>query len=282
MIHTNFVLIFFLLLTNLVIAQDQPELIAPDRPGFGDAVSIVGQGQLQLETGFQLEQSANNVRFKRVISLNSTLLRYGINDRVEARFDYNLLRNSFGFTSTGKEVSDFTEIGLAPCRLGLKANILKNKGIIPELTFISMLGLPWATTSGFRSAGVSPDLQLSFSNGINNIMSICYNLGLNWDGSSANPQNYYAISAEFCFKDKIGTYIQARGATQKEFIGVNNNVTYLSTFYTEAGVMFYPKYNMQIDLSGGLKVGEFRSDNIQIGNYNYFFFTAGFSYNFAK
>jgi Putative MetA-pathway of phenol degradation len=282
MLYKKTILATLLCANAFVYAQDEVETIAPDRPGFGDATSIVPTNQLQLETGFQFEQInfevAPNINyFERNISLNSSLLRYGINERVEARFDYNILRSSAG--SSGEEAQSV--VGLAPCRLGLKANILKNKGWVPELTFIGMLGLPWTASEDFRPFSVSPDLQLSGANGVNDLLSICYNLGLSWDGSNPSPQNYYALSAEFSFSDKLGAYLQGRGSTQKVFTGIANDI-YTTNLYSEAGVMFYPKTNVQIDLSGGvLLYQDFDGTSIPLSEVGYFFVTAGLSWRFG-
>jgi len=263
-------------------AQDEVERIAPDRPGFGDAVGMSPVGQLQLETGVQLEQSSydedliGNI-FSRDISINSTLLRYGINERFEARFDYNILRNSIGVD--GEEMESV--VGLAPCRLGLKAHILKNKGIIPELAFISMIGFPWTATEEFRPTGIKSDWQLSFSNAITEKFSICYNLGLSWDGNSVNPQNYYALSAECYPTEKFGFYVQGRGYTQKVAnLGGSDNL-YYTALYSEGGIMFYPRPHIQIDLSGGALLTDHLSDNFSTNNPNYFFITAGLSWRFG-
>jgi Putative MetA-pathway of phenol degradation len=258
----------------------ETETISPDRPGFGDAVSVMSAGKFQLETGFQWEQSNFSAIFNTDISLNSTLFRYGINERIEARLDYNIVRSSQRIGTTfmnSEEIVSYA--GLAPLRLGMKANILKNKGIVPELTFIGMLGMPWTASTNFRPNGVSPDLQLSFSNSINELLTICYNLGLSWNGNDPNPQNYYALSAEFSFNDKFGAYLQGRGSTQKIY-NVNSS-TYFTSLYTETGLMFYPKKHIQIDISGGLKVKELFSSSVTSLNSTYFFATAGLSWRFG-
>ena len=264
----------------LSYAQDEVERIAPDRPGFGDAVGMSPVGQLQLETGVQWEQSnlgGSNNLFIRDISLNSTLLRYGVNERFEARFDYNILRSSVGIN--GEELESV--VGLAPCRLGLKANILKNNGIIPELAFISMIGFPWTASEAFRPDGIKSDWQLSFANAITQKFAICYNLGLNWDGNSVNPQNYYAVSAECYPTDKFGFYLQGRGFTQKA-VTSNLGNHYYTALYTEGGLMFYPRPHIQIDISGGVLVHEQMGNNTNpLFDLNYFFLTAGLSWRFG-
>lgn len=59
---------FCLFSMSFVFSQEEVELIAPDRPGFGDAISIVPKKQLQVETGFWFDQ--DNVR---ILSENVTI-----------------------------------------------------------------------------------------------------------------------------------------------------------------------------------------------------------------
>jgi hypothetical protein len=262
-------------------AQDSTETIAPDRPGFGDAVSIVPIKNLQVETGFWYEKDKATPLTAQGIGLNSTLLRYGLGDRVELRFDYNLWQNR---TSSSARPNDpeQVETGFFPLRLGMKALLVENKSWIPTVTFIGMLGLPRIATDVFQPAYLSPDLQLSFANPINDWLTICYNLGASWDGDNPNPENYYALSTEFSFSDKIGAYLQGHGAFQRTSLGGGSISTTHQTF-AEAGVMYYPKPNIQVDLSGGIRASEYNGEWSYFGaERSYYFLTAGLSWRFPR
>lgn len=278
----NYLFGLLLLCNTLVIyAQDSTETIAPDRPGFGDAVSIVPLKALQVETGFWYEEDKVLPTTTRGIGLNSTLLRYGLGEKVELRFDYNLWQNRVSSTRRPGE-SEVVETGFFPLRLGMKALLIENKSWIPTVTFIGMLGLPGSATGAFQPAYLSPDLQLSFANPVNDWLTICYNLGASWDGDNPNPETYYALSTEFSFSSKIGAYLQGHGSSQKNSSpGAGASSTH--QIFTEAGLMYYPKVNIQIDLSGGIKVSEYDGDWTSYNaNRSYYFATAGLSWRFPR
>lgn len=275
--------LLFLLLCSLssLYAQDSTETIAPDRPGFGDAVSIVPLKNLQVETGFWYEADKATPLTVRGIGLNSTLLRYGLGDKVELRFDYNLWQNRTT-SSQVPAVPEVVETGFFPLRLGMKALLVENKSWIPTVTFIGMLGFPRVATDAFQPSYLSPDLQLSFANPVNDWLTICYNLGASWDGDNPNPENYYALSTEFSFSNKIGGYLQGHGSFQRTSLGGGKVSTTQQTF-AEAGLMFYPKANIQIDLSGGVRVSEYDEEWMFFGSErSYYFVTAGLSWRFPR
>lgn len=275
--HLALLLGFTCISLNLLAQTDEVETIAPDRPGYGDAVSIVPVKQFQVETGFGFE-SDNTYNLNEQIISHTTLLRYGLSKKIELRMDYNLA-NSRMFVPNGTG-SISSRTGFMPWRLGMKASLLDNNGWVPAVTFIGMIGMPWTSTKEFRPDYVSPDLQLSFSNGVNDWLSICYNLGATWDGSSPNPNNYYALSAEFTCSEKIGAYVQGRGQFQR--VVDSNNTSTSHNLFTEAGVVYYPKKNIQIDLSGGFQVAEFAPDFVSSSNHSYYFVSAGLSWRFPK
>lgn len=258
-------------------AQDSTETIAPDRPGFGDAVSIVSLKQLQIETGFWFESDRDRPVTTQGLGLNSTLFRYGISDQVELRLDYNLWRIR---VETPRNLDKST--GFFPWRFGMKAALCSNKGALPAVTFIGMMGMPWSASEDFKPDAVSPDLQLSFANAINEWLSICYNLGTSWDGDNPNPETYYALSTEFSFSPKIGAYLQGHGSSQRSSspgTGFSNT----HQIFTEAGLMYYPKANIQIDLSGGIRVSEYDGDWSSYNtNRKYSFGTLGLSWRFPR
>lgn len=240
----------------------EEEEIIPDRPGFGDAVSVVLERMLQVESGFWFEKEIVNHHVAEGIGINSTLLRYGLFKHTELRFDYNIWnsRTYEPFIST---------TGLFPCRIGMKYFLAHNKGIVPAVTFIGMQELPFSSTKKFKPQHYNTDLQFSFANALNHKLSFCYNLGAVMDFYK-NIMSYYALSVEISITKKTGCYIQAHG---RQF---NNN---RAMFYTEGGIMFYPNLNIQFDLSGGYKIVEKEAGTvIRSGERSWFFLTGGFSW----
>ena len=85
----NGIIIFLaFLLFQPLYGQDTLGLIAPDRPGFGDAVFITPTKHLMIETGFWTENQkevGSVIQNTRGTALNSTLFRYGVSKKFELR-----------------------------------------------------------------------------------------------------------------------------------------------------------------------------------------------------
>lgn len=229
-------------------ATEEDNEIAPDRPGFGDAVGVVNPKKFQFEAGVQydIDKPLQGVR-NQTFTWTNMLLRLGVMQNVEARLDFNILQSQ-SFINDNKVSNEF---GLAPFRIGMKAKFLEAKGARPAMTFIGMFGLPYTATKAFRPNYTSLDLQLSFAHPIAEWLTFCYNIGSAWDGNTPNPQNYYAASFEFRVSPKWGGYIQERGFVQRT-VNVAGKYDVFNSNGAEAGIMFYPKPNMQVDLSGKL------------------------------
>jgi len=242
---------FILFQTSLLKAQEVIETVAPDRPGYGDAVSIVPLKNLQVETGFWFEQDKASPLTTSGLGLNSTLFRYGLGKNIELRLDYNIWQSRT--KSSRPRTPEVSETGLFPFRVGMKGALSENQGWMPSITFIGMLGLPWSATNNFRPGYLSPDLQLSFANQVTDWLSICYNLGSSWDGDNPNPNNDYALATKFNFSPKIGAYLQGHGSFQRTSLPAGA-VSYTQRTFAEAGLMYYPKPNIQVDLSGGIRI----------------------------
>jgi len=71
-----------------LVAQETP--IVADRPGFADGSGTVGAGTVQLEVGVTLDDGDDSV-----LSL-PTLLRWGLSDAFELRFESDVLRSTGG------------------------------------------------------------------------------------------------------------------------------------------------------------------------------------------
>lgn len=262
-------------------AQDTTSIIASDRPMFGEAVSIVPHKNLQVETGFWYSEDNTLVTTTRGLGLNSTLLRYGIGENSELRFDYSLWQDRVR-PSEAPTSSEEVQTGFLPIRFGMKARLIENKSWVPAVTFVGMMGFSQTATDAFQPQYLMPDLQLSFANPVNNWLSICYNLGVRWDGNNPSPNNYYALATKFNFSPKIGAYLQGHGSFQRTSLPAGA-ASYTQRTFAEAGLMFNPKPNIQIDLSGGIRVSEYDEEWIFYNaERNYSFATVGLSWRFPR
>lgn len=262
-------------------AQDTTSTISSDRPMFGEAVSTVPHKNLQVETGFRYQRDNNKYSTTQGLGLNSTLLRYGVGEKAELRFDYSLWQNRFRYKESPAS-SEIVQTGFLPIRFGVKANLIENHSWVPAVSFVGMLGLAQIASDDFQPEYLSPDLQLSFANAIGNILTLRYNLGARWDGDNPSPGTYYALATEFRFSGKFSAYVQGHGSSQRISLPAGAS-SQAHQIFTEAGLMFYPKNNIQVDLSGGIRVSEYNGEWISYNaERNYSFASVGLSWRFPR
>jgi len=121
--------------TSLLLnAQDK---INTDRPDQTDGATIIDQKPLQVETEFYY----NRFNSGETALISSSLLRYGVSKRIEARL----------LVEQGQErdlfISETTQ-GQYPLALSTKISLLKDKGALPDVAFIGYLHIPVTSRKG--------------------------------------------------------------------------------------------------------------------------------------
>lgn len=167
--HRLCLLALALVLAAAAHAQDDPDAVAADRPGFGDGAAIVAQNRLQIEVGYAYTDADGATQH----NIGQVAVRMGLMPRVELR----VLLNSFVVVDTpdgnvtGQE--DFTvgakvRILTAASGLALSGQVsafiptgddeFSNDKVVPELKLI--LDAPLTSTIGFSSnAGLTFDFD---------------------------------------------------------------------------------------------------------------------------
>jgi hypothetical protein len=86
------------------------DVIQPDRPGIADGSLVIGPRRFQFETGLQQEfRSRSHVDEQRLFT--PTLLRFGVDNRWEARIESNALT----YTRTSETVAGVNQtFGYSP------------------------------------------------------------------------------------------------------------------------------------------------------------------------
>ena len=156
--------IIILLMTLLLICiglLSNAQSINADRPGIATGPNVLSLYKVQIETGSYYASSLD-------ISYNNTLLRVGILENIELRVGSNY-------------VNSMSVIGFQPLIVGLKIKLFDQDGIIPAISYMPILQLPIAKEE-FNPHTVYPDHYFLFKNDITNKLSICYNLGWEYNG----------------------------------------------------------------------------------------------------
>lgn len=222
-----------LLLTGFVISalwctSQKKESIVTDRPSQSASSAIVPAGNLQLETGYILEQDeqADGTNF-------NLLLRWGLNEFVELRFQQDYL-------TTDTEVASFR--GLSATKLGIKSVIAKEESWMPEIALLGSLTFP-SGEGIYQTRNNVPEFAFSTSKSFSDRFAMGYNLGMRWDDDSPEHTTFYTLIFGWTVSDQVALFFEPYGFLRKETKAdsrLNGGLTYLL------------KPSIQLDVSGGI------------------------------
>lgn len=232
-------------------SQDIP-LIQTDRPDQTECPFIVPAGYLQGEIGFNYERAGAN---EKNLLYPTVLWRYGINSRFEFRLITELV---------GSELADEKISGLNPVRMGFKVLLVEEKGLIPQTGFIGHLILPDLASSEFKGNFYASTFRFVMAHTISPTLSLSYNVGAEWDGFTPDPSFIYTLSAAMQLSEKVGCYTELYGFFP-QLAGPDHRA--------DAGVSYFLKKNLMLDISGGIGITEKSPD---------YYGSVGFSFRIPK
>jgi len=233
-------LILLLLLDVSAIAQEeQPELIT-DRPDQTESAAIVPRHALQVETGFLLENDANDLFSTRSFTYNTTLLRFGLLNNLELRagMDYFRASTTLNNTSISSTIS-----GISPLYTGFKIKITEAQEWFPQVAFLGGLVLPFTANSDRKPNYTAANIRFAFSHALSNRFSLGYNLGAEWDGDSPVPGYFYSAALGFAVTDRLGAFFESYG-----LIPETGDAEHLM----DTGLTYLLLPTLQLDVSGGI------------------------------
>ena len=214
-------------------AQDAApaDLVNPDRPGIADGSKVVGAGRVQIETALQAERHSSDGVFHAF--LLPTLLRVGLGDRAELRFEGNTFTRIAGSN------------GFSPESVGAKLALLAPEqgpslGIIARGFFAS--GSGDVKTSHFQ-----PDVRLAADVPLNDEWSLNPNAGAGRyeaDDGLVYGTGLFALTLNYNPTPRLNPFVDV-GIQSSTGRGTRAAVT------VDAGMAWIIGDNMQIDASVG-------------------------------
>lgn len=249
--------IFFCFLTRLVVyAQDTSKPMEAARPDQTEGTHAVNAGNLQIETGaFYTHFDTGEYSFT-----GRMQIRYGLHDHAELQLLVEDGRQRDRFI-------DETGQSIYPLALGTRINFLEDHPVLPNITFVGYLKLPFTNRSAEQKVYWSPTAIAAFSKefGRQKQFEIEWNAGIKqeayskdiaWLGSAALE---YFLTKHFYF---FGEYF----AEYQKGESPNNNI--------DGGAAWLITDNFQIDIAAGttFKASEQSSQ----------FVTAGIAYRMEK
>lgn len=228
-------LLFTVLLHHRVKAQTL-DPISTDRPDQTEAPSITPVNYLQAEAGFNYERiDAGN----EVFVYPTLLTKFGITNRFELR----LITEQ----ATFRNAADQQQYGVLPVQVGFKSNLVSQKGVVPEISFIGHLVLPAMGSREFRTDFYATNFRFVLRHDLNDRLSVSYNAGAEWDGFSPAPTFIYTFATAYQFTDRLGMYVEAFGFAPQERV---------ANHQADAGFTWLINNDVQLDISAGTALTE--------------------------
>jgi hypothetical protein len=232
--------IFFALVALLLSDSDgiKAQSLPPiqlDRPDQTECPFITPVHYIQMENGFNLENTDKN---SRSFVYPTSLIKYGINEKFELRFiaEYMTLQNA------GKKQS-----GLMPLTLGFKTALMEEKGIIPKTSFIGHITTSKAGSKEFQTPYIAPSFRFTMQHTISKKMVLAYNLGAEWNGIDPDETYIYTLTTGFSLTERLGCYTELYGFIRP----------YLNPDHRcDGGFTYLVNQNFMMDISGGFRLTE--------------------------
>lgn len=231
----NLIFIWCLLSFAIVIAQ-RSEPIITDRPTQSAASSVMSVGKVLVEYGFASEKTSPSIDNTIFANIHA---RMGLIEGLELRITQNYLQQKIG----GNNIK-----GLSPAALGVKAALLEEKGIIPEMSVIGQVTFKTGKEE-FRPARAVPEIRLNCSNTLSEYLSIGYNVGVGLPED--NAYFLYTLVLGYSFYPNWTIFVEPYGflfdtASDHRFNG---------------GFIYLVSDRFQLDVSGGLGISDIAPDS---------------------
>jgi len=223
------ILIALLATANLCQAQEELPVFPPDRPGYTWGTEVLPLHKVSWENGFGYEASPDGAS---TVTLNSTIVRYGIFKNMELRVgtDFLMLKDGVG--------EEFA-FGVAPLTIGTKLKVYESSNWLPSIGLLAEFQCPHVGSKDLLPSHLAPSMYVLFEHTITDWLWLCYNAGMLWDGETATPQTFLALALGFNITDDIGSFIETYNYLHPE----EGN-----QYMMELGLTWMPSRRVQLDV----------------------------------
>ncbi len=220
----TFIAVCLLAAASTLSAQDA-DLINPDRPGIADGSAVLAHGKFQIETGLERDHGSDGRSLA-----TPTLLRYGLNDRLELRLEGSGYIHAEGGGS-----------GFAPLSIGGKYHFAD----APSMGVIARLFVPSGTGSQ-RSHASTGDVRLAVDLNFGEKWSLNPNIGIGseGDGNGRFTAGLAAVTLQYNLSDHANLFVDGAMQSPEEHRGG-------SSLIFDAGSALIVGRDTQLDASVG-------------------------------
>jgi hypothetical protein len=230
--------------------------LGTDRPGFADTTAVMPRGHVQLELGYTFTSDNENTDTSWDHSVAQSNLRIGVLDNLEFRTlwsGFSMTESEFDTESarTGRRYrANDHDDGAGDMTFGLRTQLLKNDGWVPDLSLLVNLSAPVGTSSK-TSGDVVPDVRLAYGWALTDKLRL-YGVGIAAANVSDGDRFFQASGSaglSYALTDRLGAFIEYYGifpAGKDEDCAHN----------ADGGFSFLITDNCQLDFSAGIGLNE--------------------------
>lgn len=229
---------------GLFAQNDTIPNIDTDRPTNSTSAILVPKGAFQIETGLMYNTDLSDSFKRDEINVLGTFLRYGVFDNFELRLFGSFSSVDYSNTDLG---IDSTLNGFGNLSVGFKVHVAEEKGLRPELAIVADMTLRHVGSEGLHPTYSYPVSKIAASNTLSKKFSLGYNLGFAYNGEDADGFFIYSAILYYSVIPKLAIFVEPYG---------NFDQNDFPNHYVDGGLMYLISKNIQLDLSGGLSVGD--------------------------
>ncbi|HSG67585.1 MAG TPA: transporter [Bacteroidales bacterium] len=239
-----FTLISIFLLGFSLSGQDEIPPINTDRPTWTESDVTTPFKHFQIETGFRYGWDKQDGISSTDLGYNSTLLRFGVNSRLEVR-----LGIAYAGLDKEDEIAGEKESfsGMAPLMAGIKWNFLYGDGPIPSLAFLTAVDIPQVASDNFNDGNVLNTFKFAGSWKLSNTFGLAFNFGSIIDWKESNWTPLYTSMLTISIAKWLGAFVELYG-----FLPAGE----YSDHRFDLGLVFPVRHNLQFDISGGMGISK--------------------------
>ena len=219
--------------------SDAPPEMITDRPDATESPSVVPKGSLQAELGGFYESFDDKGIKTETYTYNTTLLRYGLLDRLELRLGWDIVDQKITDRNLNTKM---TVGGFSPLLAGVKVAVAEENGGFPEIGLIGHLMLPFTAGSDVKPETTGVNFRFSFAHTLNDRSSLSYNIGAEWGDDSPEAAYIYTLAYGYAITDAWGAYAEIYGDFPE-----NSRANHL----WDAGITYLIQNNIQLDATIG-------------------------------
>jgi hypothetical protein len=243
-------LVLSALVVNTCFSQNAPQPIKELNSDLADEIEeakLLEKGEFQAEFGYAYTHFAEGPQPK----IGQALLRYGLLKKFELRF---LIEDGAARDRYLEETVEST----SPLAFSFKFALLEDHKVLPDITLISYLKLPFTSHTSEQQPYWAPIVCVTLQNKFSDKWKLQYNPGIMQEAFSKEWLSFFNASLHYMAGEKTEVFLEYYGQYQagkdpqhNAGLGASYQLNNFLEFFGVAGTTLnYNSYNLY--LSGGL------------------------------